>query len=59
MIQLLAQETSDPNALAEVIKNFAIPVVVISAIFSALMIFVVPREVRTVFKRELKSYFLY
>jgi len=58
MIPILAQELSDPNAIAEVIKNFAIPTVLVSAVFTTLMMFVVPREVRTVFKRELKSYFL-
>ena len=55
---LLAQETSDRSPVAEVLIHFAIPTVLVSALFIAALIFLVPREVRSVFKRELKSYFL-
>lgn len=46
------------EAFVEVLLHFGIPTVIISAIFIALMMFAMPREVRTVFKRELKAYFL-
>jgi ABC-2 type transport system permease protein len=39
------------------ILEFAIPTLVVSAIFIAILVFLLPREVRTIFKRELKSYF--
>jgi ABC-2 type transport system permease protein len=55
---LLAQETADRSPVVEVLIHFAIPTVVVSALFIIALIFLVPREVRTVFKRELKSYFL-
>jgi ABC-2 type transport system permease protein len=45
------------DALITLILEFAIPTLIVSAIFVAIMMFVLPREVRTIFKRELKSYF--
>ena len=45
------------DAFITLITHFAIPAIVVSAIFVALLMFVLPREVRTIFKRELKSYF--
>ncbi len=45
------------DALITLILEFAIPTLIVSAVFVALLIFVLPREVRTIFKRELKSYF--
>lgn len=45
------------DALITLILEFAIPTLIVSAIFVAIMKFVLPREVRTIFKRELKSYF--
>ena len=45
------------EATQALLLNFTIPTVIVSAIFIALMLFVFPREVRTIFKRELKSYF--
>ncbi|MDF1860092.1 MAG: ABC transporter permease subunit [Verrucomicrobiales bacterium] len=45
------------DAFITLILEFAIPTLIVSAIFVAIMMFVLPREVRTIFKRELKSYF--
>lgn len=45
------------DALKTLILEFAIPTLVVSAIFIAILVFLLPREVRTIFKRELKSYF--
>ena len=56
--QAQAQVGSDRSPVVEVLTHFAIPAVLVSALFIAVLIFLVPREVRTVFKRELRSYFL-
>lgn len=45
------------EATSALLLHFAIPSVIVSAIFIALVMFVLPREARTIFKRELKSYF--
>jgi len=45
------------DALITLILEFAIPTVVVAAIFVALLVFGLPREVRTIYKRELTSYF--
>ncbi|MEM7697712.1 MAG: ABC transporter permease [Verrucomicrobiota bacterium] len=45
------------DALLKLLLHFAIPVVIIAAIFIAIVFFVLPRKVRTIFKRELASYF--
>ena len=45
------------DALLTLVLEFAIPTLIVSAIFVAILFFVLPREVRTIFKRELKSYF--
>ncbi|MCB1231515.1 MAG: ABC transporter permease subunit [Verrucomicrobiae bacterium] len=45
------------EATIALLLNFAIPTVIVAAIFIALLLFVLPREVRTIFKREVKSYF--
>lgn len=45
------------DALITLILEFAIPTVVVAAIFVALLVFALPREVRTIYKRELLSYF--
>jgi ABC-2 type transport system permease protein len=45
------------EATIDLLIHFAIPAVIVSAIFIAVLLFALPREVRTVFKRELKSYF--
>jgi len=45
------------EATKALLLNFAIPAVIISAIFIALLLFALPREVRTIFKREVRSYF--
>ncbi|MDB2497444.1 ABC transporter permease [Verrucomicrobiales bacterium] len=45
------------DALIKLILEFAIPTLIVSAIFVAILVFLLPREVRTIFKRELKSYF--
>lgn len=45
------------DALITLLIEFAIPTLVVSAIFVAILMFALPREVRTIFKRELKSYF--
>jgi ABC-2 type transport system permease protein len=45
------------DAFITLILEFAIPTLIVSAIFVAVLFYVLPREVRTIFKRELKSYF--
>lgn len=45
------------DALITLLLEFAIPTVVVAAIFIAVLKFLLPREVRTIFKRELSSYF--
>lgn len=45
------------DALLTLVLEFAIPTLIVSAIFVAILFYVLPREVRTIFKRELKSYF--
>lgn len=45
------------EATTQLLLHFAIPAVILSAIFIAILKFALPREVRTVFKREVKSYF--
>lgn len=45
------------EALRILLTHFAIPTVIFSALFLVVLLFAAPREVRTVFKRELKSYF--
>lgn len=46
------------NAIINIFIYFALPTVVFSGIFLALLKFVAPPAVRTVFLREIKSYFL-
>lgn len=45
------------DALITLILAFAIPAAIIAAVFIGILNFALPREVRTIFKRELKSYF--
>ncbi len=45
------------DALITLLLEFAIPTLVVAGIFVAILFFALPREVRTIFKRELKSYF--
>jgi len=45
------------DALITLLLEFAIPTAIVAAIFVVIMNFLMPREVRTIFKRELKSYF--
>mgnify|MGYP003639419576 CR=1 FL=1 len=45
------------DAFITLLTDFAIPTVIVSAIFVAIVKFALPREVRTIFKRELTSYF--
>ncbi|MEM9015703.1 MAG: ABC transporter permease [Verrucomicrobiota bacterium] len=45
------------DAFITLILDFAIPTLIVSAIFVAIVLFALPREVKTIFKRELKSYF--
>lgn len=45
------------DAIIDLLVHFAIPTVIVSALFIAVLLFALPREVRTVFKREVKSYF--
>jgi ABC-2 type transport system permease protein len=45
------------DALLSLILDFALPTLIVSALFVGIVFFVLPREVRTIFKRELKSYF--
>ncbi len=44
------------EAFAVLLKDFAIPVLIVSAVFIVILQ-LLPREVRTIFKRELTSYF--
>jgi len=46
------------EAITNVLINFAIPTVVVSGLFLAFLIFVAPSPVKTVFKREVRSYFM-
>jgi ABC-2 type transport system permease protein len=45
------------DAFLTLILAFAIPTAVVAAVFVGILNFALPREVRTIFKRELKSYF--
>lgn len=45
------------DATIKLLLHFAIPTLIVSVIFIAILQFLLPREVRTIFKRELKSYF--
>ncbi len=45
------------DAFLTLILAFAIPTAVVAAVFIGILNFALPREVRTIFKRELKSYF--
>lgn len=45
------------DATIKLLLHFAIPTLIVSVIFIAILKFLLPREVRTIFKRELKSYF--
>jgi hypothetical protein len=45
------------DAFITLIVAFAIPTAIVAVIFVGLLFYVLPREVRTIFKRELKSYF--
>ncbi|MEM9284012.1 MAG: ABC transporter permease [Verrucomicrobiota bacterium] len=45
------------DAFISLLTDFAIPTVIVALIFIAIVKFALPREVRTIFKRELKSYF--
>ena len=45
------------DAIIKLLLHFAIPTLIVSVIFIAILQFLLPREVRTIFKRELKSYF--
>lgn len=45
------------TAFITLLVHFAIPTAIIAAIFVAIVFYVLPREVRTIFKRELASYF--
>lgn len=45
------------DAFLTLLVDFAVPALVVSAIFVAILMFALPREVRTIFKRELVSYF--
>jgi len=46
------------DALITLLLAFFIPTIIVSTIFVAIMMFALPREVRTIFKRELVSYFV-
>lgn len=46
------------KAINNVLIDFALPAILVSAVFLILLKFVVPPAVRTVFKREVKSYFM-
>ncbi len=46
------------DAFLTLLLHFALPAIIIAAIFVAIMKFALPREIRTIFKRELKSYFV-
>ncbi len=45
------------KALITLLLQFAVPTAIIAAVFVGIVFFVLPREVRTIFKRELRSYF--
>ncbi len=45
------------DAIIKLLLHFTIPTLIVSVIFIAILQFLLPREVRTIFKRELKSYF--
>ncbi|MEM6916707.1 MAG: ABC transporter permease, partial [Verrucomicrobiota bacterium] len=45
------------EAFVTLLLEFAIPTIIVSGIFVTILLFLLPREVRTIFKRELKSYF--
>jgi len=46
------------NAISNILSYFVLPAVVVSGVFLVLLKLVVPSAVRTVFKREVKSYFM-
>ena len=46
------------NAISNVLLYFALPTIVVSGVFLALLNFAAPDSVRTIFKREVKSYFM-
>ena len=43
------------DAFITLLLDFAIPTIIVSAIFVGILFYVLPREVRTIFKRELKT----
>lgn len=45
------------EAFITLLTDFALPTAIVAGIFVAILVFVLPREVLTIFKRELKSYF--
>lgn len=45
------------DAFLTLLLQFAIPTAIFVAVFAGLLLFALPREVRTIFKRELLSYF--
>jgi ABC-2 type transport system permease protein len=45
------------DAFGALLLNFGFPAAIIAGIFWALMKFALPREIRTIFKREFKGYF--
>jgi len=45
------------DAFTTLLLAFAIPAAVAAAVFAGILLYALPREVRTIFKRELKSYF--
>ncbi len=45
------------KAFGDVFLNFLLPAILIAAVFWAIMKFVLPREIRTIYKREFKGYF--
>ncbi|NNE91315.1 MAG: ABC transporter permease subunit [Verrucomicrobiales bacterium] len=44
--------------MKELFLHFFVPAAILTLIFVALLLFVLPREIRTIFKRELKAYFV-
>ncbi len=46
------------DAFITLLIHFALPTIIVAAIFVAIVKFLLPREVRTIFKRELTSYFV-
>jgi len=46
------------DAFITLLIHFAFPTIIVAAIFAAIMMFLLPRDVRTIFKRELTSYFV-